>query len=212
MNPLGLRTAGVLLLFLSACSSNSDAPTDHPDTGGEQDISDVIYVGGVTDEALEHLLNATPKHDPLRALIVDPPDLSAPLPQDKAATFTFKLAPEARRAPDPRLGPGRPPRSRWRHAAHEVLQFLSPERIAHAHGTPYNGTAYYLVITDAASKTKLQVFTPEMSYTPEAVDWQNLVQAAQPLTLTITSADFDDNSIPAGSGPFAGGTFPFTIE
>ncbi|MEI9949066.1 MAG: hypothetical protein WDO74_08800 [Pseudomonadota bacterium] len=92
------------------------------------------------------------------------------------------------------------------------MQLLAPERIAHAHGTPYNGPAYYLVISGADSKQILQVFTSGASFTPEAEDWKHLAQAPQPLSLKITSAIFEENSIPANGGPFVGGKFPFRIE
>jgi hypothetical protein len=68
------------------------------------------------------------------------------------------------------------------------------------------------VITDKDSRQVLQVFTSGSSFTPEAVDWQHLVDAPQPLTLEITSAYFENNSVPADGGPFVGGKFQFTIE
>ena len=207
MIPFRLAAAGALLLLLSSCSSDSTVPSDHPDTGG--DLSDVIYVGGVNDEALDRMLDGTPKEDPRQAVVVDSPDLSTPLPQASAATFTFHLASEATYVPGLRR---RSPPSKWQRAVHALGRFLSPEGTAHAHGAPYNGTAYYLVISDADSKTRLQVFTPETSFTPGAIDWQNLVQAPQPLKLEITSAFFEENDVPADGGPFVGGTFPFSIE
>ncbi len=88
----------------------------------------------------------------------------------------------------------------WQRSFHELLQLLAPERIAHAHGTPYNGPAYYLVISGADSKQILQVFTSGASFTPEAEDWKHLAQAPQPLSLKITSAIFEENSIPANGG------------
>jgi hypothetical protein len=206
MIPFRLAAAATLLFSLSSCSSDSDAHVDHPDTG------DVIYVGGVTDEALDNLLAATPKDDPRQAVSVDSPDLSAPLPQDSAATFTYHLASAATRAPSHGRGPARNQHSKWQRAFHALGQFLSPVGTAHAHGAAYNGNAYYLVISDADSKTRLQVFTPETSYTPTAIDWQNLAQAPQPLKLEITSAFFEENAIPADGGPFVGGAFPFQIE
>jgi hypothetical protein len=39
-----------------------------------------------------------------------------------------------------------------------------------------------------------------------------LANAQQPLTLSITWAQFEENNIPANSGPFVGGTLPLTIE
>jgi len=66
------------------------------------------------------------------------------------------------------------------------------------------------VISDADGKQRLQVFTTQTSFTAEAVDWQNLVQAPQPLAIEITSAYFQTND--PVDGPFVGGPFPFTIE
>ncbi|HEY0465526.1 MAG TPA: hypothetical protein VGC79_15025 [Polyangiaceae bacterium] len=203
-----------LLVLLASCSSDkASAPT------GEQDLSNVIYVGGeVTDEALERMLDTPVKNDPRHAATIDSPDFSAPLSKDSPFTLKFHLVSELTRAPGPHSIPAKNTSSKWQRPLHELLQFLAPERIAHAHGAPYNGTAYYLVITDADSKTRLQVFTPaadatgQVVFTPEDMDWQNLVQAPQPLKLEISSAVFEENAVPVDGGPFVGGTFPFRIE
>ena len=210
MNPNRLRAGWPLLLLLASCSS--DAPADHDHPAGQEDITDVIYVGGVTDEALVRLLDVTPKSDARQAVILDSPDITAPVSKHGAPTFQFHLASQATRAPGLRVRPAGQGPSKWQRAFHGLVQFISPERIAHAHGTPYNGTAYYLVISDATSKQRLQVFTTATSFTPEAVDWQNLVEAPQPLKLEITSAFFEENDIPADGGPYVGGSFPFQIE
>ena len=214
MNLHRRRAAGLLFLLLASCSGNS-SDGDHHDPDGQEDISDVIYVGGVTDEALVRLLALTPKNDPKQALQVTAPDLGSPVPADAAPTFVFQLAAQAMGTPAPRAPSEWPLRSRpslWQRSARELWRFLSPEGTAHAHGAPFNGTAYYLVISDAKAKPRLQVFTSELSFTPEAVDWQNLGQAPQPLTLTITSAVFDQNDVPRDGGPFVGGAFEFSIE
>src|SRR6478609_1643733 len=168
--------ACLLALLISACSSNSDAPTNSNGPTGQQDISNVIYVGP-TDEALVRLLDVAPKADPRQAVIVDSPDLSAPVSKDSPATLQFHLASETARAKGRRTPANAP--SKWQRGVHEVLQFLAPERIAHAHGVPFNGTAYYLVITDKDSNQILQVFTSQTSFTPEAVDWQHLVDRSE---------------------------------
>jgi len=200
-----------LLLLLAACSSNSSAPAGQNDPDGQPD-SDVIYVDGMTDEALVRLLDVAPKDDARRAISIDSPDLTVPVPKDSPVTFRFHQASEATHAPGLRLAPAKTSPAVWQRAARELLQLLAPERIAYAHGTPYNGTAYYLVISDKGGKRVLQVFTPETSFTPETLDWKHLSEASQPLTLAITSADFDADSIPADGGPFVGGTFSFRIE
>ena len=212
MNPHRRRVACLLLLLLSSCSSDASAPAAQKDAGDQPDISDVIYVGEVTDEALARLLAVPAKNDARHALVISSPDLSAPLPKESPATWQFQLASQTKREPGPSAWPVRNRSSKWQRSFHELLQLLGPERVAHAHGAAYNGDAYYLVISDADSKPRLQVFTSAMSFTPEAVDWQNLVQAPQPLTLTITSATFETNDVPADGGPFVGGAFSFRIE
>ena len=196
------------LVLLTGCSSSSS--NDHA-PAGPQDISQVIYVGGTTDEAILHLLDATAKNDPQRVLDLDSPDLTAPVAKDSPATFQFHSLGPSTRVPDLRLGPV-PQSSRWRRSWHEFVDLVSPERIAHAHGAAFNGTAYYLVFSDANAKQKLQVFTSDTSYVPETDAWQSLTTAPQPLTLEITWASFEANDIPQGSGPFAGGKFQFRIE
>jgi len=138
MNPQRRYAAySLLLLLLAACSSDQSSP---PTT--EPDLGDVIYVGDeVTDEALAKLLAVPATNDPKQALVVDSPDLSMPLPKDTPATFQFRLANETARAPGPHGNPARHPRSKWQRPLHEFLQFLAPERIAHAHGAPYYGPA-----------------------------------------------------------------------
>lgn len=207
------RTAAcALVLLISACSSNSDGPAKQSGPAGEQDLSNVIYVPSVTDEALEHMVAIAPKTDTRQVAIVDSPDFTAPVPKDSPATIEFHLLSETAHTPGLRFAPNGEASPKWRRGLHELMQLLAPERVAHAHGEAYNGTAYYLVITDKDSKQILQVFTPETSYTPEALDWQHMVEAAQPLTLEITSAFFESNNVPAGGGPFVGGKFQFRIE
>jgi hypothetical protein len=210
MNPRRQQVGGVLLL-LAACSSHTHGPTGQSNPVNPLDISNVVYVGGATDEALLRLLDAPLKDDTRQYVVLDSPDISAPIPKDTPATFAFHLASQAARAPAVRekATPRRAPE--WR-SLDELLQLLGPPRIAHAHGIPYNGTAYFLVISDATSNRKLRVFTAQTSYTPEEDTWQSLAQAVQPLTLKITSAFFEENEIPEDGGPFVGGTFELRIQ
>jgi hypothetical protein len=212
---MNLRRRGaayLLLSLLAACSSNSSGPTTQPSPGAEQDIRNVIYVGAASDEALPRLLAVTPKNDPRQAVILDSPDVTAPLPKDSPVTFEFHSATQALRAPGLHPEPLASPSSKWQRSFHELLQLLAPERTAYAHLPPYNGWAYYLVVSDDAGKQILQVFTPDTSFTPEQTDLDNLKSAPQPLTLAITTAYFDEGSIPTDGGPFVGGTFSFRFE
>jgi len=203
---------GVLLLA-AGCSGKSSAPTEHGNPTTSLDTSTVIYVGGVTDEALLRLLSATPKNDPRQSLVIDSPVSDAPAPQETPQPFLFHpasqalgAAPALRRGPAPHM-----PRTGLG-LFRELAHFLAPERVAHAHGAPFNGTAYLLVVADAASKTQLAVFTNQTSYVPTTDAWHSLAQAPQPLTLTIISASFDLNEIPIDGGPFVGAVSPFEIR
>jgi hypothetical protein len=212
---MNLRRRGaayLLVSLLAACSSNSSGPTTQTSPGAQPDIRNVIYVGSASDEALPRLLAVTPKNDPRQAVILDSPDQTAPLALDSAVTFEFHSASQALRAPGPHLEPTATPSFKWRRSFHELLQWLTPERTAYAHLPPYNGWAYYLVVSDKDGKQILQVFTPDTSFSPEQTDSDNLKSAPQPLTLTITSAFFDEGSIPTDGGPFVGGTFSFRFE
>ena len=201
------------LLLAAACSGNSDASSAAPGASSPPDASDVLYVGATTDEALLRLLDATPKDVPQQHVVIDAPDLGSPLSKDSPATIDFHLASATTRAPSPspRLKPA-PRRPAWQRPWHDFLQLVGPPRIAHAHGAAYNGTGYFLVFVDAASKPQLRVFTDTASYAPDAIAWQRLAEASQPLNLQVTSAYFEENSIPADGGPFIGGSFEFRIR
>ncbi len=207
-----LAPIGFVLLLLAACSSNTDAASNQPATAGLPDISNVVYVGGATDEALLHLLTATAKDVAAQRAILDAPDLSSPLAPDSPPTLSFHLASQTAHLPRPGAKPTAPAGSSWPRPLRELLRFLGPERVAYAHGTPYNGTAYLLVISDASAKPALRVFTNQASYTPDASVWQSLALAPQPLSLSITSAFFEENNIPEDGGPFVGGSFAFRVQ
>jgi hypothetical protein len=178
--------------------------------GGAGDAAPAVpvidYVGAATDDALIRLLDAPPEDVTSRPLAIDSPSAGAALAADSPAAFAFRAATAL-------LRPSRPtPPPRWRRAVRELADLLGPEREAQAHGTPFNGTGFYLVVTDAASRPLLRAFTDQTSYTPDAGRWAALAGGAQPLTLSITWAEFEENRIPAGSGPFVGGALPFTVE
>ncbi|MEI9948671.1 MAG: hypothetical protein WDO74_06720 [Pseudomonadota bacterium] len=58
----------------------------------------------------------------------------------------------------------------------------------------------------------LKVFTSLPEYTPSAQDWQKLVDAGEPITLSIMTGTFVGTDLPTGGGPFLGQTLTFTIE
>jgi len=206
------RTFTIVSLALVVACSEDDAGKPSGSGTTPPDLTGVIYAGGTTDEALERLADTKAKDDPKQYVVVDAPDLSAPLAADAPATFEFHLATQASRLPSPRPAPKGEPAPVWRRPLKELLALLGPPRVAFAHGTPFNGTGYFLEYHDASGRAVLRVFTAKQSYTPDAEAWQSLARASQPITLDITSAFFEDNDIPADGGPFIGGSFGLTIE
>lgn len=197
-------------LMLAACSSNPSEPSPGSGPDAAFDLLSVVYVGGTTDEALSRLLDAAVKDDPRQYISVDTPDLSAPVAADAPAAFTFHLASQATHTP--RAIPLFAPEPAWKRPLRELVQLLGPPRLAHAHGTPYNGTAYFVTFSDADGKALLRVFSAKPSYTSSPEAWQSLGRAKQPLQLDITSAYFEENDVPADGGPFVGGSFDFSIQ
>jgi hypothetical protein len=198
------------LVGLTACSNDADPPPQATDEA--PDLADVVYVAGTTDEALERLVDATPKDDARQYVTIDAPDLSAPLSANAPVTFEYHLASQARLTPKPSSKTPPAALPAWQRPLREVLKLLGPPRVAYAHGTPYNGTAYFLSFVDAEDQAVLRVFTGKPSYTPDSAAWESLTQARQPLTLEVTSAFFEDNDILADGGPYRGGSFDLSIE
>jgi len=171
---------------------------------GAESIADVVYLDETTDEALLTLLDAAPVDDEQHRLIFDLPAEAETLPATPVPTFAFQ---------EPVSGalPARPGKSFLR-AARALGKFLNPISVAHAHGTPFNGRAYFLVFSSDSELDVLRVFTAATSYTPDAEAWALLSSAADPLTLEVISAEFENNLLALGGGPFAGGAVSFTIE
>lgn len=94
----------------------------------------------------------------------------------------------------------------------ELKRFLAPVGVAHAHGAPFNGTAYFLVFADAYHSARLRVFTNQTTYTPSASEWSALATGPQPIELSVTSATFEENSVLTDGGPFNAGTLSFSVR
>ncbi|MEI9938812.1 MAG: hypothetical protein WDO69_16455 [Pseudomonadota bacterium] len=71
---------------------------------------------------------------------------------------------------------------------------------------------HLLQFSSASNGNLLQVFTTLKQYTPDAEDWQKLVDAGEPITLALTTGSFLGTDLPADGGPFIGQTLTFTIE
>lgn len=203
-----LRSLFLALALAPLSVACSDDSSDDPNEPGEPGTDDVVFAGGATDEALEQLLDRTAKDVAAERLVIDSPEADAVLGASEPTLIAFHGASSGRAVP-PRhyVAPSFRDRA-WT----DLKQLFGPERAAHAHGTPYSGTAYFLVVDDARGASRLRVFTGETSYEVDSATWSALAEVPQPLKLTIVSAFFEENDIPSDGGPFVGADVQFSIE
>jgi len=83
-------------------------------------------------------------------------------------------------------------------------------RPANAHGTPFSGIGYFLVVGDSR-QTYLRVFTTETSYQPSDEQWRAMWDAQGSLVATVHVARFASDVLVTGNGPFVSDIIPFTI-
>jgi hypothetical protein len=227
---LALVTVPLCCAPFVGCSDSED--DDAAAAGGHSGLEgyeDVAYDGDTTDEALVSLVAALEQgtvEDPAKSAVLD-----APVEQVPAAappTFTWHVGPESRRdAPggtrhaalppaEPMPGPGllllEGPAPRPGTFLELALQAaLSGVPSAHAHGDPFNGYGTLLSVTSTSNPKLARVFTGDSTWTPSAAVWEAIVDAGGTLTVTLVGADFEQNRIAEGGGPFDGSTTTFTI-
>jgi hypothetical protein len=192
-----------LAVGLAGCGTSPSPASVIPvqsNDGGGPDLADVVYAAQASDDALRRLLASPAQTVAGWGLTINSPSGGAVLSPDDPMTFSYAPATAQLRKT-----------GRVRRVLAELGALLGPERSAYAHGPPFNGTGTLLVVTDATGARRLRVFTGDASFTPDAAQWAALASGPQPLTLTLTWADFDDNRIPDGYGPFVGGTVDFQI-
>lgn len=187
-----------------------------PACGGEPtpDAADaVIYEGRATDEALAALLDeleaAPAKSDTLHRAVFSAP--SPPLTRAQPPLFEWTIGGHVHLGSSPD-GPPSPPEkvpASWLSSAlgGALRHVLSGVPDAYAHGTPFSGTASYLVLTGAGEP--LRVFTGDTSFSPSAAQWEALSEKASSLRAEIVTADFDQNRVVAG--PYQGEARQFEI-
>lgn len=168
--------------------------------GSGPDLSDVVYEGLATDEALLAYLDATPEVDAAHAAVVDAPTDGGTLASGAAITWhlpsgTASVAPAPRRSP-----------RGWSAPLREVV---GPERSAFAHGDPLNGLAY-LVELSSGGDTVYRVFTTDPSHTPDAAHFAML--SGKAVEICVSSAIFEQNEIAPDGGPFVGGCVTATAD
>lgn len=197
-------SAGLLAV---ACSDDTTDGSGGAGGGSAEDISDVIFEGGASDEALLALLAQAAETDAAEGASFIAPEDDAALAAATAATFEWAVGSTARSAP----APSRERRPRQEGLLERAIGALLGVREAHAHGTPVNGRAYFLVFATASSPKLLRVFTTNLSYTPAAAAWQKLVDAGEAITISITNAIFEENRVAQDGGPFTGSDLHVTV-
>lgn len=200
---------------MAVCVACSAAPDDggSEHTHPEDELEDVVYQGKVTDEALMRLLDQEPGPEAEPQVSVCSVAAGMSVTQETPIEFSFStsgcaLAPVAS-----------PNRYAWNASAKPagepvlslLLSALAPIGVAHAHGAPFNGTAYYLRVLDAAGVVSMQAFTDATTYTPNQAQWARMVESTGPLRLEIVWAEFDNNEV-AGNGPFEAQPVSFQLQ
>jgi hypothetical protein len=169
---------------------------DHDEEEGPPaSLADVLFADGTTDEALEALLATPPKAGDKRA------HFSAPKAGDKVSeppafawsyeAKTGSVSPELRQRGRGARGWGMP--------------------LAHAHGTPMNGTGYLLVVSTASDPKLLRVFTKATSFTPDAAAWERIKQSTGTVKAEVVTGLFENNKIVSNGGPFEGEAISFEV-
>ena len=198
-----------LVATLGVCACGSD------DASGEfqidESIQDVVFLDGTTDEALLNLLSRDAvDEDSKQVMLTEPTDDTLSADTVPAFEWTYAESASVDRSSSPPVD-GRSNTSP-RQLLEKVTRFLSPISVAHAHGTPFNGTAYFLEFSaDEDSEPLLRVFVGRPSY-PMAEDRWDALATESNLSLSVLSADFDNNLLVTDGGPFLGGRFNFTVD
>ncbi len=209
---VGLGALGFGLGLFGGCGdSGSDG------TGGQgPDISDVIYEGGTNDEALEALLAAAVVEDAEKVPVVTWPLDGDEMPDDEIPWFGWQPASELAQAPvqptPHRYGRTLPPPSLQPTVVQRVMEpLLAGVRSAHAHGEPISGPGFFAVISSESEPELVRVFTTAREYLPTEEVWEKIKAVNEPITVTVTAAEFDNNRIAQEGGPWKGSSITFTI-
>ncbi|HEY4103160.1 MAG TPA: hypothetical protein VGM44_04685 [Polyangiaceae bacterium] len=181
----GFASLVAVAACLPACSSNKDSSASTSNP-----ISDGIARDGMTTTAaLNELLGTPPTEWGWAGGAFQTPTDQAVLPASAPYTFTW----QADMTSEPNAG-----------------DVLDPNK--------QQGQVFLLVFdtpgTAATASHLLRVFTNLDSYTPDPTAWQTLVGAGDMITLSITTATFENDQLPADGdgGPFAGTSIHFTVQ
>jgi hypothetical protein len=202
--PLGRRAfllGAPATLWIGCSSSGGTAPDPEPTPPtpvGYDDIADVIYRPGATDEGLLTLLNARAVTRTSAEPVITAPTEGAELAA--SMTFTYQAGATARRRIQ--RGGARD----W-----SLPGWLTLERSAFAHGAPMNGDAFFVAFSTTGHPKFMRIFTQDMSYVPTDAEWQHLATAGDTITLTVTRAIYEENRLTEDGGPYVGKPLHFSV-
>lgn len=171
-------------MSLSACSSDKTA-----NTSDSLSSSGVLREGVTTEAALNQFLGAVPDDWGWAGGVFDSPD---PGDGGTAMAVISAATPEA---------------FAW-HADPTAAPNPSDVIVA----SKQNGQTFFLAFSVPENAKLLRVFTSLTTYTPDAATWQTLVSASQPITLSVTSATFENDKLTPDGGPHSGQTLSLTIQ
>ncbi|MBS2012505.1 MAG: hypothetical protein JST00_06450 [Deltaproteobacteria bacterium] len=189
----------LVLFFLVGPSSCNEE-----DLGGDSRFRDVAFANGTTDEALGAMLAVDALRDPARGPDLTSPTRGAHVPVAPPLVFRWKPLAVASVSNRPDFFFAISPRSR-RAAA------WSPFPLAHAHGLPFTGVAYLLVLQTPLVPEFRRVFTTETTYQPDDETWQALRNVRGNITVSVTAGAFDGDRLRAGASVFRSDVFAFNI-
>lgn len=195
------RFASAVVFATAIAVSYAPAGCSDDHEHGATGPTDAIYAGSATDEGLAAFDAATPAADAAKAPSLTAPTAGAKVPAATPFAFTWKASPTASLAP--RLTPRAAPH-------YDGASPFGAMREAHAHGTPMNGKAYLLTFRSNGA-TVARVFTTNTTFTPDEATWTKL-KDAKSIEAVLATAQYDQNNIVQGSGPFVAPGVAFTIE
>ncbi len=189
-----------LFTFTTACDDEEVGPDG------------VIYQGGATDEALNALTAAQTKNDPAKAVAFEEPTQDQVVDSDAPFTFIWAEAgASASISPRDFLPPHLVPGAREIDPMERALGVLLKNTpVAHAHGDPISGAAYYLVFSSASDKNIVEVFTTNTDYSPGPDEWAKLKGVEGSVSVRLTWAQFESNRVT--EGPWEGAAVSFSIK
>jgi hypothetical protein len=212
-------TTALGIALFAGCSDDSGSGGSPPDEN-----ADVIYVNGMTDEALEALLDGELKTDVEKTAAFTWPEPGAALAPSEPFEFCWHIGPVAANEPansQNRFGalpqdvlmPVRSEKAQRETgiATGLLKSLLNGVPSAHAHGTPVDGPGYFLVISTESDPKFLRVFTNSFDYKIEPADWDRMKAVGAEMTAKVIWADFETNRVLNDGGPWDGTPVTFTI-